>query len=409
MEFRDYNHKKDQKAAQRIWMECGWLEKGKEETFDIFVKNQNGLVAEMNGEAECFVVRCPGDMRYQTRDLPCSFITAVTTSRIARKQGFAGHLTAELVAQGVEDGALLTTLGMFEQGFYNQLGFGTGSYEHLISFDPSQLIVRTKARVPIRLDIDNSSLIHQSRLNRMRNHGGCNLYPENVTTAELKWANNGFGLGYCDGPNGELTHHFYVNTDNVEPGPYRIWWMSYQNYSQFQELMALVQSLGDQVKLVTLREPPDIHFQDLLKKPFHFQSITEKSKYEQRNRAIAYWQFRISNLEKCLQSTNLDFETIHCNLKLEDPIEKFLHSRSGWNGITGDYILKLGEECDVLRGCDPNLPTLKATVNAFTRMWLGSVSATGLSVTAKLKAPKKLLEKLDSAFRHPKPTPDWDY
>ena len=30
---------------------------------------------------------------------------------------------------------------MFEQGFYDQVGFGTGAYEHTIRFDPATLLV----------------------------------------------------------------------------------------------------------------------------------------------------------------------------------------------------------------------------------------------------------------------------
>jgi predicted acetyltransferase len=78
-------------------------------------------------------------VRHLEADLPMSCVAAVTTSRVARKQGFAARLTAKAIAADAADGALVSALGMFEQGFYNRLGFGTGCYEHLVWFNPAAL------------------------------------------------------------------------------------------------------------------------------------------------------------------------------------------------------------------------------------------------------------------------------
>ena len=40
--------------------------------------------------------------------------------------------------------------------------------------------------------------------------------------------------------------------------------LAWQTPEQFTELLALIRSLGDQVKMVTLREPPGIQWQDLI-------------------------------------------------------------------------------------------------------------------------------------------------
>ena len=96
MNFRNYDPEKDQKAAHRIWQETGWLENEKraKAMMDIFVQAGRTLVADINGEAECLVSSLPGVIRYLEEDLPFAGVTAVTTSRIARKQGFARRLTA---------------------------------------------------------------------------------------------------------------------------------------------------------------------------------------------------------------------------------------------------------------------------------------------------------------------------
>ncbi|MBU7045828.1 MAG: hypothetical protein HXS54_05275, partial [Theionarchaea archaeon] len=51
----------------------------------------------------------------------------------------------------------------------------------------------------------------------------------------------------------------------------------------------------------------------------------------------------------------------------------------------------------------------KASVNAFTRMWLGVRPATGLAVTDNLHGPQELLSDLDHILCIPEPHPDWDF
>lgn len=134
--IRSYDPEKDQKAVYRIWREVGWIDNAKQEKFlDKIVKAGRSLVAEINDEAECFVLSAPAIFRYLNEDLAMSAVTAVTTSRIARKQGLAKKLTAHLIAADAAEGALVSALGIFEQGFYNLLGYGSGPYEHWISFD----------------------------------------------------------------------------------------------------------------------------------------------------------------------------------------------------------------------------------------------------------------------------------
>lgn len=409
MTFRPYDPERDKEAAPRIWQECGWLGKDDAEWLDRLIGCSRALVGEIHGEAECLVLTTPGTVRYLREDLSLCAVTGVTTSRVARKQGLAGRLTAKAVAESAAEGALVAGLGMFEQGYYNQFGFGTGCYEHVMKFDPAHLIVPTRARPPRRITPGDWQAAHAARLGRLRGHGAVNLTPPDVTRCEMQWTENGFGLGYFDGPDGELSHYLWSGTDDVEEGPYDILWMAYRTPEQFLELMAVIQSWGDQVHLVKMQEPPGIQLQDLIRQPLKHRRVTERSRFEAVMHAPAYWQMRICDLEGCLARTHLRGEETRFNLRLHDPIERFLEEDVPWRGITDEYIVTLGPESHAVRGRDDALPTLTASVGAFTRLWLGVRPATGLAVTDELSGPPDLLERLDETLRLPDPKPDWDY
>ncbi|MFH1007969.1 MAG: GNAT family N-acetyltransferase [Candidatus Latescibacterota bacterium] len=409
MKCRPYDKEKDRSAAHRIWREIGWIEQDKEAVVDLFSECGSSLVAEVGGETECLVTAAPGTIRYLDEELPFSCITGVTTSRVARKKGLARRLTALSVAGAKAEGALVSGLGMFEQGYYNQLGFGSGGYEHRASFDPSRLKVRVKARVPRRIGFDDWDMAHASRLARARGHGGCNLTPPELTQAQMCRAKNGFGLGYCDGPNGELTHHFWCTDGGMESGPYTIGWMTFRTPDQFLELIALIKSLGDQVRLVTMREPQGIQLQDLLDRPLKGQQVSEKSRFENRIHALAYWQMRINDLPGCMARTHLPGDVVRFNLELSDPIGAHLDGKAPWRGITGRYVVSLGPASNAEPGTDPTLSLLSASVGAFTRLWLGVRPAGGLAVTDELSGPRELLGQLDELMRLPDPKPDWDF
>lgn len=405
--IRKYNPSCDREAVHRIWREVGWLEKGHEEAADLFIEAGRALVAEIHSEAECLALTVPGTVRYLSEDLPASFVTGATTSRVARKQGLASSLTARIVAEDAAEGALISALGMFEQGYYNQLGFGTGSYDHSIRFDPAHLRISGKARVPSRVSEDDWKAAHAVRLARWRGHGGCNLAPPQLTRAEMMVSQNGFGLGYRDDATGELTHYFWCEARNVVNGPYNIQWMAFRTWEQFLELMALIQSMGDQVHLITMQEPAGIQLQDFLHQPLKHHRVTQNSRFEGGIRAAAYWQVRICDLIGCLAHTHLQCEEVRFNLHLTDPIERFLNEDAPWKGISGDYVVTLSSSSGVESGMHSTLPTLRASVGAFTRIWLGVRPATGLAITDDLSGPPELLEQLDEALRLPNPKPDW--
>ncbi len=208
----------------------------------------------------------------------------------------------------------------------------------------------------------------------------------------------------------KLSHHIFCGArEDVEDGPYRVRWLAWTTPGQLLELLGLLRNLGDQVNLVRLREPAGIQLQDLMDKPFQRFRISQSSKFEARTRAVAYWQMRICDVAKCLAGTHLSHGDVRFNLRLTDPIETRLPDDASWRGVAGEYVVTLGPSSGATPGADTTLPTLTATVNAFTRLWIGVRPAYGLAITDDLEGPPELLEALDDVLRMPSPHPDWDF
>ncbi len=411
MTFRPYDSARDREALQQIFYEAGWSNGSKEhqEGVDLILGAYHSLVAELAGRAECAVLTAPGVFRYLEEDLPLCIVGDVLTGHVARKQGLASRLLALSLAQAAAEGMPAAALGAFEQGFYNQLGFGTGSYDHRVAFDPAQLLVPCRHRPPRRLTLADGPAMHAARLQRLRRHGAISVLAPEQQQSEMIWTLNPFGLGYFDGPGGELTHYIWCGATRMENGPYHVRWIVYRTREQFLELMSVIKGLGDQVRLVQMVEPPDVQLQDLLAWPFKQRQITQHSPYEAGTQAQAWWQMRILDLAACLERTHLPAGTVRFNLRLSDPIERYLEAGSSWRGAAGDYVVTLGPSSGAEPGHDAALPTLTATVNAFTRLWIGVQSVRGLTFTDELSGPPELLEALDTVLSLPRPLPYWDF
>lgn len=409
MELRPYRKEQDRNNIMRVWRETGWLHTGCDEMVDCVMDAGRTWVAEIDGAAEAEAATAPGTIRYLNEELPLTAVTAVSTSLVGRKKGLATQLTALAVANEAAAGALVAGLGMFEQGYYNRLGFGTGTYEHHLSFDPALLQLPVKARTPRRLSLEDWNILHTARLERMHGHGACSLSSALVTKAELIEHPGNSGLGYFDGAHGTLSHFIWIGASEVERGPYSIRMIAYQNGQQFLELMALLKDLSDQIYGVRMREPFGIQLQDLVRQPFKNSRISDNSPFEHYNRAAAFWQMRILDLPGCLARTHLPGSTFRFNLLLEDPIASLLPTEQSWKGTGGEYIVSLGETCEGVLGQNPSLPVLQTSVNAFTRMWLGVRPASGLALTDNLAGSPELLRALDWAFRLPTPVIDWAF
>jgi hypothetical protein len=185
--------------------------------------------------------------------------------------------------------------------------------------------------------------------------------------------------------------------------------MSYKKYDQFLELMALIGSLGEQILSVEMVEPPGIQFQDLLYKPFALRETTRRNRYANYMMSSAYWQLRILDLPGCIERTHLKGDELMFNLELMDPIKKYLKTGSAWQGVDGRFVVRLGGKSSAVAGSEPGIPMLSASVGAFTRLWLGVGSATGLSATDELAGPEELLLRLDDLIMLPVPKVDWEF
>ena len=359
-------------------------------------------VAELDGEAECSVSAHRGLFNYDGADLDLCVVSSVTTSHIGRKSGFARNLTAQVLQTAATEGAELAILGMFEQGFYNLLGFGTGPYEHQLRFDPADLIVTAEYHTPVRLSGDDAGEMHSAYMSRQRSHGGLVINSLDAFRAECVWTSKPVGLGYRDS-NGALTHYIW-GTAKGESGPYNLALLVYQDTSQLLELLALLKSLGDQVRSVTMQEPGGNPVSGCRASPRKIQDPHERDRPRSNgNRATAWWQARILDIGAVVSKRRWSGPTVRFNLDLTDPLEALLDG--AWRGVGGTYVIEVGATSTAKQGSQSDLPTLSASVNAFTRMWIGAASASTLAVTDSLVGDPRLLAQLDQALRLPPPHP----
>ena len=408
MEIRPYDQGRDLRAVQRIWREIGWLDSDSDAgRLTDFLGVGSCLTAALDGEAECMVHTTPGAMRYQDTDAPMCAVTAVTTSRVARKLGLAQVLTARQLAAGALDGAEVAALGMFEQGFYDRVGFGTGAYEHTFKFDPATLAIDAAFRPPKRLCEQDWRKVHAAMLARRRGHGGCQLRPPEITRLDMAWSPNGFGLGYEE--NGALTHCLWLFAEEVEHGPYTVQLLAYQTPQQLLELLALLKSLGDQVSLVIMREPGEIQLQSLLRQPFRHRRNTRKGEFAAVQQSAAWWQLRMLDVPACVARRRWPGPPVRFNLSLTDPLAPLLDD-AAWRGCGGSYQVTVAAESAAEPGHAAGLPTLFASVNAFSRLWWGVAPASSLAITDALRSDgADLLSQLDEALRLPAPHTGGDF
>ena len=102
-------------------------------------------------------------------------------------------------------------------------------------------------------------------------------------------------------------------------------------------------------------------------------------------------------------------EAVQFNLALTDPLAAILPSGS-WRGCAGDYRVTIAESSFAEAGRSAGLPTLRASVNAFSRLWFGVAPASSLAITDSLQTDDPaLLPRLDEALQLPPPQVGWDF
>ena len=406
MNIRPYKAERDLRAIERIWYEIGWVENPEEASY---IKDRlsvgSCLTACLNDSVECAVHTVPGTIRYLQQDLSMCVVTAVTTSRIARKQGFALRLTALQLLEAAKQGAQVASLGIFDQGFYDKLGFGTASYQHTLQFDPSSLLVDATFRVPARLHKDDWREVHAALCQRQMTHGGCVLEPPETTKAEIGSLANGFGLGYYQG---ERISHFIWCESKGEFGPCDVLYMAYRNAAELLELLALIKSLGDQFASVRMIEPAHVQLQAMLSTPFRNMRISGQSKHANTHTSIAGWQLRILDLPGCINQRCWQGAPFAFNLDLSDPLASHLADKQ-WQGVGGTYTVNIGESSTATPGLSEGLPLLKASVNAMTRLVFGVCNASSLQISDDFDAPADVIDQLDEAFCLPDLRPAWEF
>ena len=411
--LRDFDVARDLDAVLRMWIEVGWLEGPQQrQALEDFLAAGTAQIAEVDGDAECLVHWSPGTIHYgfaeggEVDSLPLCAVTAVTTSPVARRKGFASRLTAEALARGAESGCAVAALGMFEQGFYDRMGFGTAAYENIFRFDPANLDVgHVDYRSPIRLGADDYRCIHQALSGRLKHHGSVNIDSDRFIQGEFGFLEKSYSLGYRDGE-GRLTH-FLSGPMKGEHGPWNVRLLAYQSVEQLLELFRLLRELSDQVRSIRLAEPAHVQLQALLREPFRERNRSEDSPLVSGHEASAWMQLRILDLDSCLAVCRLSCPELRFNLRLNDPLESQL--TGDWRGVGGDYSVVLGGRSAAKSGHQAGLPLLTADVGAFTRLWFGVRPASVLAVTDRFDAPSELLEALDRCLVLPRPVAGLDF
>jgi len=405
-----YDESLHKAGAQLVWHDCGWSDKVDAcELLDTFFDLGPTWVGIRDEAVQSVVHTAAATLRYQQSDIRLQAVTGVTTSLQARRGGVAANTLAHAMAAGAANGAVVSALGIFDQGFYDRLGYGSLDIMRLIRFDPKDIQVDTIARSPLRFTEKDVDEIHAARSRRWLRHGGVNFDSAKRTLADMQECTNGIGFGYRDHPDGGISHMIWFSRKDSENGPFRVIFTVWETREQLRELMAFLHSLADQVHLVVMEEPPGIALQDFIHRPLRSRAITQKSKYETGITAMTYQQLRILDLKTAIQVCSVTGEPVRFNLTLTDPIAAYLPHDAPWNGCSGDYTVTVSNASDISHEHTNGLPHLTADIAAFSRMWFGCRNASALAMTANVQAPDELLDKLDEALCLPSPMFDWSF
>ena len=163
----------DRDGIHRVWREVGWIGTGERDrdALDAVLAETAALVVDVDGQVEGHGGAHHGTIRHGDVDLPALMVGAIVVGRRARKRGFARALTSRLVADGAAEGAAVACLGVFDQGFYEGVGFGMGPAMTKTRFDAASLAVPVPSRMPVRLTIEDGARMMANRQARARGHG----------------------------------------------------------------------------------------------------------------------------------------------------------------------------------------------------------------------------------------------
>ncbi len=409
-DLRGYDAARDLEAVRRIWIETRWIDdddRGRK-VLGEFLSGGAAEVGVLDGRAECLVHRTSGTIQVDDTVLPLCAVTAVTTSHVGRRRGLASSLTARALRHGAESGAAVAALGMFEQGFYDRFGFGTGSYVNRFRFDPASLLVdHVPYRPPVRLTTDDAEEMQAALRRRLGHHGAVTLDAPRLMAAEIGFLEHPFAFGHRD-PDGALTH-FLAGSLKDEHGPFEISVVAYRDGTQLLELLRLLRELGDQLHAVEMTEPPHLQLQVLIDQPSRQRNTTRGGRMESGTRTIAWSQARMLDLETCIGAVRAVGAPVEFDLELTDPLAGRLPDDGGWRGLSGRWTVALGDPSTVSAPRRGDRSLLRCSVGTFTRLWFGVSPASALVLTDGLQAPPELCSRLDRALRMPPFVPGLEF
>lgn len=392
------------------WKDAGWLAKGLEKAAEEFIGAGSALVGLENGKAVALATSGKGSFHHCLHggELPFCAVKSVNVAFHGRKLGYAARLTSALLAEAGERGDACAGLGMFEQGFYDRLGFANMPYWNSLQLRPSDIAIQGEmSSRPVRLAAEDWEEIHRNRTQRYRCHGSLNLSSA-TTKASIGFSPGCFALGFRNRA-GELTHHVFFEKISGEHGPALTGWLVFSNHEQFRDLMILLKSMGDQIDLVRISEPPGLQLQSLVKKPLSARRRTLSAPRERAEvRSLAWTQCRILSPTGCIDGMNCPGKPCSFNLILHDPIEEHLEGRGSWRGCSGEYTVNLSSGSCVESGLSRGLQLLECSVNAFSMLWSGSTRASLLPYLFSVNAPVELLEDIEQSMPMPEPFYDWE-
>jgi len=406
--MRPYDHDRDLATVLSIWNELNWLEdcEHREAGLRAFLRDTHGVVEELDGRVEAHVGIRDGRVNHEGRWLPLGMVACVTTSPVARVGGLASRLTAAAVADAAERGAVAAALGMFDQGFYDRFGFGTGVPDPRRTIDPRTLDVPKLTRRPVRLGLTELDEVLACKRASHRAHGAALFDTDGDVEAEIRWYADGYILGFRDAA-GTLTHCLFA-VRKGEQGPDRIRWMAWRTRAELVELLSLIRSLADSLYAVRMADPIGVCMLDYVRRPFEAMEKRLKGTFGHPDSANAWEQWRILQPTPAFAGVRAAGEAT-LTVQLTDPIADHLAPERAWRGVAGPWTLRLGESSSMTPGGATDAPVLEASINALSRWWLGVRPASHLALSDDFAATPELLATLDRCWRPPLPRNDWEF
>lgn len=399
MDIRAYEAERDRAHVERIWREVGWItDDDGAAALPHFLDGGHVTVGLADGEAECCVSIHDATWRQDRTDLACALVSSVTTSWVGRRRGFAGTMLRRQLVAAAGRGDAVSVLGMFDQGFYDRLGFGTGASVLRHQFDPDTLRIDVAPRPVRRLGVDDVPAVHDLLQRRPRTHGGVVVHDEGFTRGEYLWTEERMTLGLHD-EDGRLVG-VLIGKATGEHGPLEVYVLVGETSDELLELVGLLRQLGDQYRLVWLADPPELVLEDLLDQPYRHRFTSKGAAHPHQITAGAWWQLRVLDLVAVTAALPASSTDVTVVVDVQDPLAA---GDDGWDGVHGRWRLSFGAAPTAER--TDAAADIVAGAGAVSRLLTGVAKASHLALSDHLDGPPDVLAALDDAITLPEPQP----